>query len=67
MIMFELVDNNEFFIQGQDRLHRIGQQNDVNYYLFIARDSIEEVIYKSLINKTDILMDLKAYIKEVRG
>lgn len=64
MLFFSLEDNAESWEQAQARIHRIGQTAEqVNYYIFIARNSIDEIIYNSLVSKTDMIKDLKEYVK----
>ena len=40
--------------QAEDRLHRIGQKNNVNYYYLIAKNTVDEVIAKTIANKKRI-------------
>lgn len=41
----------ERFEQSQDRIHRIGQRNVVNYYALMCEDTIDEEIWERLKNK----------------
>jgi len=43
------------FIQSKDRIHRVGLEKDqeTNYYYFISKDSIDEVINHRLHNKVE--------------
>lgn len=47
---FKLVDR----LQSEDRAHRIGQNQSVNYIDLIARDTIDETIVDAMVNKLDI-------------
>jgi len=38
-------------LQSVDRLHRIGQKNTVNVYYFIVKDSLEEAILRTAVEK----------------
>jgi SNF2 family DNA or RNA helicase len=51
-------------LQSQDRLHRIGQKNVVNYYDITASNTIDEYILKVL-NKKQILSD-KVVVDDIR-
>lgn len=63
MVFFSLKDDAEAWDQAQARIHRIGQTKDeVDYYIFIGRGTIDEAIYSSIINKTDMLKTLKEWI-----
>ncbi|MCK9471813.1 MAG: DEAD/DEAH box helicase [Bacilli bacterium] len=42
------------FVQCQDRIHRIGQESDkVIYYIMLAKNSIDQHIYNSVLEKQD--------------
>lgn len=45
--------------QAEDRVHRIGQNHDVTIVDIIARDTIDERIFKNLCRKTNLVEDLK--------
>lgn len=66
MVFFSLEDNAESFHQAQDRIHRIGQTEDCNYYVFQGVDTIDEAIWNSLQRKTNMVEDLKKWIQENR-
>lgn len=64
MVFFSLEDNAESWQQSQARIHRIGQKSEsVNYYVFICRNTIDEAIYQSLINKGNMIEDLKNWLE----
>jgi len=44
--------------QAEDRLHRIGQKDNVTCYYFLAENTIEETIYDLLQKKRDIFQKL---------
>jgi len=50
--------------QSEDRCHRIGTKHSVNYYDFILKDSIDEVILQCLKGKDDVLTSFNNYLKE---
>lgn len=45
--------------QSKYRIYRIGQKHNCIYYHLIATDTIDELIYKSNINKTNLIEDFK--------
>jgi ERCC4-related helicase len=63
MVFFSLKDDAEAWEQAQARIHRIGQKHmQLDYYVFIGRGTIDEAIYSSIINKTNMLNTLKNWI-----
>lgn len=51
--------------QAEDRIHRIGQENQSNIYYFYIPDTIDEVFIEMLQEKNEILMGvLDGYTKE---
>lgn len=44
--------------QAEDRLHRIGQKNNVEYIDLIAVGTIDEYVYEKIQNKQEILEDI---------
>lgn len=50
-IYYDLDYSLERFEQSQDRLHRIGQRNVVNYYALLCEDTIDEEIWERLKSK----------------
>lgn len=42
------------YYQATDRIHRIGQTRACNYYLVTGRDTIEEDIYRLILDKMDL-------------
>jgi SNF2 family DNA or RNA helicase len=53
-IFWSLSYSLERFLQQQDRIHRIGQVMECEYYILMTRDSIEEYIWGCLADKKDI-------------
>ena len=53
IVYFSLPLSSEQFEQSKKRTHRIGQKNTCFYYMMICKKSIEEDIYKSLLEKKD--------------
>lgn len=58
----------EVFLQQQDRIHRIGQNNKCNYWLLLANTSVEHSIKEAIDNKMtireDMLIDIAHKLKE---
>jgi SWI/SNF-related matrix-associated actin-dependent regulator 1 of chromatin subfamily A len=53
MLFVELPFTSADFDQACDRIHRIGQTEHVNYYILVAKDTIEEKIVHLLDAKAD--------------
>ena len=45
--------------QSKARIYRIGQKHPCRYYHLLALDTIDEMIYRNLIAKTDLIEDFK--------
>lgn len=45
--------------QSKARIYRIGQKNDCIYYHLLASNTVDELIYKSNLNKTDLIEEFK--------
>lgn len=45
--------------QSRARIYRIGQKYPCKYYHLLAKDTIDEMIYKNLIEKTDLIEEFK--------
>ena len=56
VIWFSLSYSFEQYYQANNRIHRIGQQNKCTYILLLAKNSIDEVIYKALKKKENITL-----------
>lgn len=44
--------------QAEARCHRIGQKEDVNVVFLLAKDSIDEHIYKSVVKKLEVIKEV---------
>ncbi|MBM7836462.1 DEAD/DEAH box helicase [Clostridium sardiniense] len=53
IIYFGLTLSSELFEQSKKRIHRLGQNKTCFYYYLITKDSIEEKIYKTLLERKD--------------
>ena len=53
--IYDLFWNPAVLSQAIARVHRIGQENDVEAYFSILKNTIDERIYKAIIKKTDII------------
>ena len=58
IIYFTLTDKSELFEQSKKRIHRIGQNQPCFYYLMICKNSVEEVMLKTLEERRDFTDDL---------
>lgn len=63
-IMFTLPLSSELFEQAKKRIHRIGQEKDCFYYYLICKNSVEEKIYKTLLQRRDY--SAKLFEREVQ-
>jgi SNF2 family DNA or RNA helicase len=46
------------FMQSLDRIHRRGQERDVEYVVLLCRGTLEETEYQRLLDKTDAQADV---------
>lgn len=46
------------YMQSLDRVHRIGTDRQVNYYILLATDTIDETVDRRLIDKQQAMIDL---------
>lgn len=53
VIYFTLPQSSEHFEQSMKRIHRIGQKSNCFYYLLMVKNSVEEVILKTLKMRKD--------------
>ena len=58
IIYFSLPERSELFEQSKKRIHRIGQSEPCFYYIMMARNTIEGVIYDNLKMRKDFTDDL---------
>lgn len=64
IIYFTLTDKSELFEQSKKRIHRIGQEKPCFYYLLMCRNTVEEMILKTLNERRDFTDELfKEYEK----
>lgn len=56
--------NLEHYQQGLKRVHRIGQTEKTETIMLVAKDTIEERVYESLMNKNVRMTTLLEYLKE---
>lgn len=62
MIFYEPCRDTRTLTQATDRIHRIGVQNPCSYYYLLTEGTIEEVIYKRLMDGEDFNIQ---YLREV--
>ena len=55
VIWYSLNYSQEQYSQANDRVYRIGQSNKVTYFLLLAKNTIDEMIYKVLDKKADLM------------
>ena len=58
IIYFTLTDKSELFEQSKKRIHRIGQNRPCFYYLMICKNSVEEMMLKTLEERRDFTDEL---------
>lgn len=63
-VYFSLTYSYELFKQSQDRIHRIGQKNRCTYFYLLAENTIDEVLYRALMNKEKLSNEVLNYLKE---
>lgn len=63
VIWYSLNYSQEQYSQANDRVYRIGQKNKVTYFLLLAKDSIDEIIYKVLDKKADLMNECLNMLK----
>ena len=56
----------EEYLQSQDRIHRIGAKRPCTYIHLLARESIDEVIYRALQRKENMANATLEYLREYR-
>lgn len=76
VIYFSLSFSLVFFLQSQDRIHRIGQTKSCRYFILMGKDSIDEYVWETLQKGIELakgLMDedriirLKEYLTKIGG
>lgn len=63
VIYFSLSYSNEQHKQSQDRFHRHGQRNNVTYFYLLMKETIDEILYKVLVKKTNLLDECMRILK----
>lgn len=58
VIYFSLPERSELFEQSKKRIHRIGQNHPCFYYIIMAKGTIDEAIYKALLQRKDYTDEL---------
>lgn len=64
MVWYSLSYSQEEYSQACDRVYRSGQQNICTYFLLLAHKSIDEIIYKALQGKADLMNDCLNMLKK---
>tara|TARA_R110000803_G_scaffold33936_2_gene74222 strand:- start:1021 stop:2469 length:1449 start_codon:yes stop_codon:yes gene_type:complete len=54
----------ELRIQSEDRIHRIGQNNSCTYIDLVAKDTVDEKILKTLLNKVKISNEVLGEVRQ---
>jgi SNF2 family DNA or RNA helicase len=67
VIWYSLNYSQEQYSQANDRVYRIGQKNKVTYFLLLAKDTIDEIIYKVLDKKADLMNACLEMLKGKNG
>lgn len=62
-VYYSLSYSLEHWLQSQDRIHRIGTTKKCTYISLLAKDSIDEIIYKALIRKEGMSNAALSYLK----
>lgn len=62
-VYFDIDYSLEAFLQSQDRLHRIGQNQHVNYWMLLCSGTIDIEMYRRLINKREDFDDAMEFLK----
>ncbi len=52
--------NAAMYMQSKDRIHRVGleQTDKINYYFFLSKDSVDEVIHKRVLEKERKMLEI---------
>lgn len=62
-IYFSLNYSLELWLQSLDRIHRYGQRNKCTYFVLLAKDSIDGIMYHKLQKKQEISADILEKLK----
>lgn len=63
VVWFSLNYSQEQYSQANDRVYRIGQKNKVTYFTLLAKDTVDELIYKVLDKKADLMNECLSMLK----
>lgn len=63
VIWYSLNYSQEQYSQANDRVYRIGQKHKVTYFLLLAKDTIDEIIYRVLDRKADLMNECLNMLK----
>ena len=66
MIWFSISYSQEEHSQANDRIYRIGQKNNCTYIYFLAKDTIDEIIYEALQKKQNLAMKCLEMLKGIK-
>ena len=58
MIYFSLPERSDLFEQSKKRIHRMGQSRPCFYWIMQCEDSVEEMIYQTLLERKDFTDEL---------
>jgi SNF2 family DNA or RNA helicase len=64
VVIYDLWYNPAVISQALARVHRIGQIQDVNAYLMIQKQTIDDRIYKIFYNKSELINHFEGSAKE---
>jgi len=62
-VYYSLNYSYEYQKQSQDRIHRIGQQNKCTYYYLIAKNTVDEIIYRAVCEKAELSKEVLNYLR----
>lgn len=70
VIFAELYWNPGTMLQAEDRIHRIGQKDNVDIHYLVAKNTVDEIVWPKLLQKLTVLESLgmsKNELKTVKG
>lgn len=70
VVFAELYWNPGIMLQAEDRIHRIGQKDNIDIHYLIASNTVDELVWPKLLKKLNVLESLgvgKNELKEVKG
>ncbi len=59
-IYMDMSFNAAHYMQSKDRIHRVGLNPDdeTNYYFLLCKESIDEIIYKRVLEKEEVMLNI---------